>query len=64
MAIVVAEIATCANDLCAPARQDELLQRWHWWARAAKGVGPQTAAAFGAIGLGDRYGGCSSSVAC
>jgi ADP-ribosylglycohydrolase len=44
MAIAVAEIASFASQLTVPQRLDDLVQRWAWWARNAKNVGPQTAA--------------------
>lgn len=50
LAIAVAETATYANDLCALQRQDELLQRWQWWAQHATAIGPQTVAALTAAG--------------
>jgi len=48
-AIAVAEIASFDTNLTAPQRLDDLVQRWAWWARTAKAVGPQTAAVLAAI---------------
>jgi len=48
-AIAVAEIASFTVDLTVAQRLEDLVQRWAWWARTAKSVGPQTAAVLAAI---------------
>jgi ADP-ribosyl-[dinitrogen reductase] hydrolase len=50
MAIAIAEIAATGADLCAERSLDQIVQRWHAWARDAKDVGTQTRAVLSAAG--------------
>ncbi|BBX17728.1 hypothetical protein MDUV_25880 [Mycolicibacterium duvalii] len=50
MAIAIAEIAATGADLRAEKSLDYIVERWHWWARTAKGIGNQTATVLSAAG--------------
>ncbi len=49
MAIAVAEIVSITGHLTAPQRLEDVAARWAWWARNAKGIGPQTGTVLAAI---------------
>jgi len=50
MAVAIAEVAAAEVDLRHDRAQDQIVERWHWWARSAKDVGVQTRSVLSAAG--------------
>ena len=49
MAIAVLETAAFGGDLRDPQALEDIVERWAWWARNAKDIGPQTKAVLSAV---------------